>query len=408
MNYNEAMKKLENFGQAHVLQTAEAYGCEHDKELLQQIEETDFSVIEQGINCTNTISRGNITPIEVLSIDEIQKNEDAYRSLGRKTIESGKVAAVLLAGGMGTRLGSDEPKGVYDIGVTKRVYIFERIVCNLKETVNEAGAYIYLFVMTSDKNNDTTVDFFKQHDYFGYPEKYVRFFKQEMAPATDYNGKVLMETPSKMAASPNGNGGWYGSLLRAGLGEIISREGIEWLNVFSVDNVLQRIADPCFVGATIANKCVSASKVIRKVSPDEKVGVLCLEDNHPSIVEYYELTDEMKNELGEKGEPVYNYGVTLNYLFGVKQLDEIVAMNLPPHVVEKKIPCLGKNGETVTPEEPNGYKYETLILDMIKLLPSCLGYEVVREKEFAPVKNRTGVDSVDTARNLLRLNGIEI
>ena len=146
----------------------------------------------------------------------------------------------------------------------------------------------------------------------------------------------------------------------------------------------------------------------RKVNKDEKVGVLCLEDNHPSIIEYYELTDDMKDAVDDKGEPAYNFGVILNYLFSVKELDGIVAKNLPLHVVEKKIPYIDENGIEVSPDEPNGYKYETLILDMIKMLDSCLGYEVVREKEFAPIKNLTGVDSVESARALLKLNGIEL
>lgn len=229
-----------------------------------------------------------------------------------------------------------------------------------------------------------------------------------MAPASDYEGRFLMESKSRIATSPNGNGGWYLSLKKAGYDKIIAGAGIEWLNVFAVDNVLQRIADPCFVGATISNNCVCGSKVIRKVNKDEKVGVLCLEDNHPSIVEYYELTDEMKNAVNEKGEPAYNFGVILNYLFKTEELDRIAAMKLPPHVVEKKIACIDADGNEVNPEEPNGYKYETLILDMIKLLDSCLAYEVVREKEFAPIKNKTGVDSVESARELLRKNGIEL
>ena len=343
-----------------------------------------------------------------MNVDEIASKEQEYREAGTRAIRDGKVGAVLLAGGMGTRLGSDMPKGVYDIGITKVVYIFECLVNNLKAVVDETGAYIHLFVMTSEKNNDITVDFFKEHNYFGYPAEYIHFFMQEMAPATDYDGKVLMEAANRIATSPNGNGGWYSSIISAGLHRLIEKEGIEWLNVFAVDNVLQKIADPCYVGATIMNNCVSASKVIRKVDKEEKVGVLCLEDGHPSIVEYYELTEEMKDAVNEKGELAYNYGVILNYLFKVEELDKIVAMKLPPHVVEKKIPYIDDDGNMINPEEPNGLKYETLILDMIKMLDTCLGYEVVREKEFAPIKNKEGVDSVDSARELLKINGVEI
>ncbi len=408
MDCKEANNKLVKYGQQHVLEIAARLGCADDTELIKQIEQTDFEVIELGKNAAKETERGIITPIEVMSVDEIASKEQEYCEAGTRAIRDGKVGAVLLAGGMGTRLGSDMPKGVYDIGITKVVYIFECLVNNLKAVVDETGAYIHLFVMTSEKNNDITVDFFKEHNYFGYPAEYIHFFMQEMAPSTDYDGKVLMEAANRIATSPNGNGGWYSSIISAGLHRLIEKEGIEWLNVFAVDNVLQKIADPCYVGATIMNNCVSASKVIRKVDKEEKVGVLCLEDGHPSIVEYYELTEEMKDAVNEKGELAYNYGVILNYLFKVEELDKIVAMKLPPHVVEKKIPYIDDDGNMINPEEPNGLKYETLILDMIKMLDTCLGYEVVREKEFAPIKNKEGVDSVDSARELLKINGVEI
>ena len=184
-------------------------------------------------------------------------------------------------------------------------------------------------------------------------------------------------------------------------------QGIEWINVFAVDNVLQRIADPCFVGATIDKKCVVGAKVVRKAAPDEKVGAMCLEDGKPSIVEYYDMTEELMNAKNEKGEPAYNFGVILNYLFYVPDLEKMMA-SLPLHIVEKKIPYLDENGRLVKPESPNGYKYENLVLDMIHQLDSCLPYEVVREREFAPIKNKTGVDSVESARALLEKNGVRL
>lgn len=355
-----------------------------------------------------SVKKGSITPLSVMQLSEIEENKELYFNAGVSAIKSGKVGAVLLAGGMGTRLGSDAPKGMYNIGETRDVYIFERIVRNLMDAVDITGSWIHLFIMTSDKNHESTIGFFKEKNYFGYNKEYITFFKQEMAPAADYNGKIYMESRSRMSTSPNGNGGWFISMDRSGALEKVKNSGIEWLNVFAVDNVLQRIADPVFVGAVIEKGFAAGSKVVKKASPDENVGVMCLEDGKPSIVEYYELTEELMNAKDEKGEPAYNYGVILNYLFNVKELEKIMEASMPLHVVKKKIPYMDENGQLIKPDNPNGYKFETLILDMIHLMKSCLPFEVRREKEFAPIKNKTGIDSVDTARELLKKNGVEL
>ena len=170
--------------------------------------------------------------------------------------------------------------------------------------------------------------------------------------------------------------------------------------------MLQRMMDPCFLGAVLTEGNCSGAKVVRKAEPEEKVGVLCLEDGRPSIVEYYELTHDMAYAQNEKGEYLYNFGVILNYLFRLDKLEETEKQSMPLHIVEKKIPYIDPDGTAHKPETPNGYKFETLILDMVHMMDDCLSYEVVREREFAPVKNRTGVDSVDTARELLKKNGV--
>ena len=262
--------------------------------------------------------------------------------------------------------------------------------------------------MTSDKNNEATVKFLKEHHYFGYEEKFVTFFMQEMAPACDPDGKVYMEEKWKISTSPNGNGGWYTSMHKWGVAQKAMEDGVEWLNVFAVDNVLQRIADPCFVGAVIANNCASGAKVVKKCAPDEKIGVICLEDGRPSIVEYYELTDELMNAKDENGDPAYYFGVILNYLFRISDLEKIRERNLPLHLVEKKISYIDEAGNKVKPEAPNGYKFEQLVLDMIHEMDSCLPFEVERNREFAPIKNKTGIDSVESARKLCKENGITL
>lgn len=404
-----AKNVLKKYGQEHILAYYEELGDKEKAELLSQIELIDFSVLE-NLNEENRHSskRGKFEPLGAVTIEDIDRNSDKYYPAGAEAIKNGKVAAVLLAGGQGTRLGFDKPKGMFDIGVTKELYIFECLINNLLKVVENTGAFVPLYIMTSEKNHDDTVNFFEEKKYFGYDKKYVKFFIQDMAPSVDFNGKIYMESKSDISISPNGNGGWFSSIVRAGLLKDIKRKGIEWINVFAVDNVLQQIADPCFIGAVINSGSQSGSKVVSKASPDERVGVLCTEDGKPAIVEYYEMTQEMRELRAEEGQLAYKYGVILNYLFNVDRLEEIISEKMPVHVVKKKIPYMNENGELITPEEPNGYKFETLVLDMVHMQESCLPYEVERDREFAPVKNADGVDSVDTARELLRKNGIEL
>ena len=374
---------------------------------LAQIEKLDITLLDLLKKESKEVEKGKLEPLGAVTLDEIQKEKDQYRKMGCEAIRAGKVGAVLLAGGQGTRLGLDKPKGMLNVGIHKELYLFEQLIHNIMDVVKETGAWVPLFVMTSEKNNKDTVEFFKEKKFFGYKEEYVFFFVQQMAPSVSYDGKFYMEDKGRISASPNGNGGWFISMVRAGLLDTIKELGVEWLNVFSVDNVLQKIADPVFVGAVLKHGCVCGSKVVAKADPYEKVGVLCLEDGKPSIVEYYEMTEEMIHLRDKQGKLLYNYGVILNYLFSVATLEKIMNENLPTHIVEKKIPYMDAEGNQIKPDKPNGYKFETLVLDMIHMMDNCLSFEVEREKEFAPIKNATGVDSLESARELMKKNGIE-
>ncbi len=408
MTREAAEKKLAEYGQEHVLKYFDELDSEARERLLSQIEETDLSVLKHIGDAEKGLKRGVFSPLKVMQRAEILSREKEFHDEGVRVIREGKTAALLLAGGMGTRLGSDNPKGMYDIGINKPVYIFQRIIENLLDVVHETDTWIRLFIMTSEANHEATVKFLKEKKFFGYKEERVTFFKQSMAPACDFNGKLYMEDKGRLFTSPNGNGGWYSSMVRAGLDKVLANEGIEWIDLFAVDNILQRILDPCFVGATVLGKASVGAKVVKKAAPDEKIGVMCLEDGKPSIVEYYDLSQEMMDEKDENGEPAYNFGVILNYLFHVSELDRVSEDRMPLHVVEKKIKYMAEDGSTVKPEKPNGYKFEQLVLDMIHQLDSCLPYEVIREHEFAPIKNATGVDSVESARELALKDGIEL
>ena len=406
MDFNAALKLLEKYNQTQLLDYYAELDEKKRRELLSAIESIDFATFSK-VDFHTERKVGRLSPADALSLDEVNARRDEFESAGLAAIKSGKVAAVLLAGGQGSRLGHDAPKGTFNIGVTKKLTIFELQMRALINVAIKAGRYPQLFIMTSALNDRETRAFFRENNYFGYDEKMVHFYVQKTAPAFSFDGKILLAEKHKPVLTPNGNGGWYSSLTEAECGKILESEGIEWLNVYGVDNVLQRVCDPVFIGATILSGLACSSKVVKKTGAAEKVGVLCKENGLPSVVEYYEMPDENKTEKDDKGELVYRYGVTLNYIFNVEKLNGVKANGLPYHLAAKRISCL-KDGKLCEPDEPNGYKLETLAVDIVKLMGSCLGVEVERDKEFAPVKNKTGVDSVDTARALLIKNGFEI
>ena len=381
------MKIWEDDNQKYIKAMMEKNTTEQNEKLTKRLEEIDFSVLEHIERKETVNERGVFAPLDAVEVSEIEARGAEFKELGLKAIR---------------------PKGTLNIGVAKELYLFEQLLRNLMDVTDEAGVYVPLYIMTSNINNADTTAFFEEHDYFGYPKDYVKFFVQEMVPACDYEGRIYMESQTEVAMSPNGNGGWFSSMVNAGLLSDIKERGIEWINVFAVDNCLQRIADPMFVGATIAYGCESGAKVVRKAAPDERVGVLCTEDGKPSIAEYYEMTEEMATARKENGDLKYGFGVILNYLFSEKKLEQIADARMPIHVVEKKIPYMDVDGTFVKPEQPNGYKFETLVLDMVHMMDDCIPYEVVREREFAPIKNLHGVDSLDSARELMKGCGIEL
>ncbi|MBR2634269.1 MAG: UDPGP type 1 family protein [Clostridia bacterium] len=403
-------EKLKEYGQEHLLRYFDELSDDEKSSLIAQINEADFTLLdelkEKDKNKVSDNSSGELSPLGALEIEEIAKKREEFEKVGLEAIRAGKVAALLLGGGQGTRLGFNGPKGSYNIGVTRDFYIFQAQINNMLDVCRKADCFFPLVIMTSDKNDAETRSFLKEHGYFGYPEEKIRFFVQDMAPSCDYNGKIYMEGKAQLSLSPNGNGGWFKSLVKAGLDRELKESGVEWINVFSMDNVLQRICDPVFIGATILSGTNCGAKVVSKNAPGEKVGALCLKDGLPTIVEYYEMGDELAAELDENGKLKYRFGVILNYLFSMKRMYEIVDEKMPLHIVEKKIPYMDESGNLVKPEKENGYKFEYLAVDTVRDMLSCLSFEVEREKEFAPIKNKEGIDSVVSARELLAKNGV--
>ena len=406
MDFERTRQYLEKIGQSHLLKYYGELSKKDREALLSDIATCNFNIFKSLETKDETKKLGKISPLAPLTIKDIEARKSAFEQVGLDTLSQGKVAAVLLAGGQGSRLGYDGPKGTYDIGISHELTIFGQQMANIFDVVSRTHRYFAIFIMTSSINRAATEKFFLNHDYFGYPRERIFFYEQDLAPACDFNGKAFLAEKHRLFFAPNGNGGWYSSLINSGLGRVIERESIEWLNVYSVDNVLQRICDPVFIGATILKRCACGAKVVRKTDPDEKVGLLCYENGRPTVIEYYEMPENLRTKK-TKGGLAYSNGITLNYLFNMHELNVTLLGKMPYHIATKKIPHI-EDGKVVTPAEPCGYKFETLTVDMVKMLPSCLAFEVERDREFAPVKNLSGTDSVDTARELLRKNGVEL
>ncbi len=389
--------------QEKLLSYLESLGDVAQQRLCARIESLDFSIFDSLWSLPDTHS--DLSPMPALQCDEIARQKAQFDAIGLQALKDGKVGALLLAGGQGTRLGADGPKGAVNIGINRPYYIFQALFETMCRRADEVGRPFPVYIMTGEQNHRQTVTFLQSHRFFGYPAKHVYFFKQEMTPATDFNGDLLLSAPDELAMSPNGNGGWFTSFVHAGLEKKAVAQGVEWLNVFAVDNVLQQIADPTFIGATLQKGYACGAKVIDKADPLERIGVLCESAGHPYIVEYYEMSEELQHKTDANGNLLFRYGVILNYLFSLDALRALPA-SMPIHRVEKKVPYYDPEKGYVTPTAPNAHKYETLVLDMIAKMPDCLAYEVKRMQEFAPIKNPTGVDSVESARVLLQKNGI--
>ena len=402
MKYDEAnlRERLCAAGQAHLLSDFEKLSEEEKERLACEIAGVDFGIIERAESFERK-SYERLESIPIFSAERAEREKDVLEAEGLRAIAAGQVGAVLLCGGQGTRLGYPHSKGMFNIGVTKEVSIFSLHFRYLSEVAARAGAPFPIYIMTSVYNRCEIEDFLKEKSFFGYDPSLVCFFEQNMAPSTDFDGKLYRSSPSSLVLSPDGNGGWFSSLVSCGCLEGIRKRGVEWLNVVSIDNVLQKTVDPRFVGATLSRSAQCGAKVVKRSNPDERIGLICRNGGHPSVIEYYEL-DRLKKENTVIPKEL-EYGVILNYLFKVTEMEKTLSSPLPVHRARKKIPYY--DGEYRTPETENGFKYETLATDLVERMPDCLAYEILREREFAPVKNRTGVDSVESAREMLVAQG---
>ena len=400
-------KKVKKYSQEHLLNNFENLSEEKQKRLLDQIENIDFDLIKSLYdttqNITTEIQDDQIKPIEFFDKEKLYDDYKKYKEIGEKAIRTKKLAAVTMAGGQGTRLGHDGPKGTYDIGLESHKSLFELLSDGLKEQGKKYGVIIPWFIMTSRENNDATVDFFAKHRYFGYEkDKNIFFFKQGELPMIDTEGKILIGEDGLIKEAANGHGGIYEALVKNGMTKKMRELGVEWVFIGGVDNCLVKMVDPVLMGIAIDKNVTAAGKSVVKANPQEKVGVFCKRNGRPSVVEYTEIPKEMSEATDENGNLIYGESHILCNLFNIDAIERMGSKPLPYHIAFKKATYIDKDGNKVVPDGPNAYKFEAFLFDAFGELDDMAILRVKREEEFAPVKNATGTDSPETARELYR------
>ena len=407
---NEELKKvkekLKKYHQEHLLMKYDEKSEEEKKELLRQIENIDFDLMnelyEQATKPVD-LKKDLIEPIEHVDKSKLTASEkEMYEKKGIEAIKYNKLAVVTMAGGQGTRLGHKGPKGTFDFGLESHKSIFEAICDTFKDAWKKYDTVVPWYIMTSRENNDATVEFFEKNSYFGYPKEAIHFFKQGELPMIGTDGKILLTENGMVKLAANGHGGTLQSMDKCGVIEEMKNNGIEWIFISGVDNVLVKPIDPLLIGMSIHNKVLGSVKSIEKTDPKEKVGVFCRKNKKVGVVEYTEISEEMASLRDDDRSLVYGDANAIFHLYNIKGLEKVCKLKLPYHTAFKKANYLDENGKVVEATKPNAYKFEMFIFDSYEMLDDVVVLRVKREEEFAPIKNAEGADSPETARKLYR------
>ncbi len=404
--YLEAKRTLQEYNQEHLLNFYENLTEEKKEELLREILSIDFKQLEnlyKGINSTKITSGQKIEPIEY--VDEAKLTEEQkqnYVQKGKEVLKSGKYAVITMAGGQGTRLGHNGPKGTFKLGINPDKSLFEILCDKLKKLQIEYNVTTPWYIMTSKENNNDTVKFFEENNYFGYPKEAVKFFKQGEIPMIDKNGKILLTEEGLIKEAADGHGGIFEAMFKNNVVEDLKTKNIEWIFIGPIDNPLVQMTDELMIGYSVSEGVLATGKSIVKANPKEKVGVFCKRDGRPSVVEYTEISEEMAEETDENGELKFGESHINCNLFNIKAIEKIGNDKLPYHTAFKKATYIDTEGNTIKPTEPNCYKFESFIFDAFEKIDRMGILRGSRENEFAPVKNAEGVDSPETARELYK------
>ncbi|XP_040915403.1 UDP-N-acetylhexosamine pyrophosphorylase-like protein 1 [Toxotes jaculatrix] len=423
LSLEQVKRSLEEAGQSHVLHFWPEL-CEEDRDsFLRELSQLDLKGLRdhceeaaKAAASPTDILDQHLEPLPPQSIGSVRKSDQeslaAWEHEGLLQISKDRVGVLLLAGGQGTRLGVQYPKGMYNVGLpsSKTLYQIQaeriRKIQELVDVKHGSKCTVPWYIMTSEFTLAPTEKFFKDNNYFGLEPSNIMMFEQRMIPAVTFDGKVILQGKGKIAMAPDGNGGLYQALVDNMVLEDMKKRGVEYLHVYCVDNILVKMADPVFIGFCVSKGADCGAKVVEKAYPAEPVGVVCRVRGVSQVVEYSEIQPETAELRGPGGELVYSAGNICNHFFTRDFLQDVAQKfksQLKQHVAIKKVPFVDTQGNQVKPTKPNGIKMEKFVFDVFSFSSKFVVFEVVREDEFSPLKNADGAatDSPTTARNSL-------
>lgn len=415
MNMVETKQALiESFaaaGQGQVFQFIDELDADAQARLVAQAQTIDLAEVNSLVaehvkgEHDSSINLDGLEPAPYIALPQDGGDADQWKAAwdaGASAIQAGRVAAFTVAGGQGTRLGYDGPKGTYPVSPVQEKTLFQVFAEKIARSGERFGVTIPWFILTSEINNDATVAAFEANDYFGLSKDSVHFIVQGLVPAVDYEGKILLAEKGKIAMTPDGHGGSLRALVRSGAVDTMKSLGIDIVSYFQVDNPIIQCVDPAFVGFHVLGQSELSSKMVPKAYPLEKVGHFCLQDGNALVVEYSDMPNEMQEELTEDGSIRFNAGSVAIHIFDRGFIERAggsgEGVKLPFHRADKKIPHVTTDGETVKPEAPNGVKFEMFVFDALPLAKNPVIIEAARADDFSPVKNAEGVDSPKTCK----------
>ncbi|MHC4131495.1 MAG: UTP--glucose-1-phosphate uridylyltransferase [Planctomycetota bacterium] len=400
---------LKKYNQSHLLTFLDELSPGQKGKLLLQIKELDFEKVSKWVNTlvknhSTEALPANFKPVNSYPpapVNTQQKKiyENAIQ-IGKKLLSGGKVAAFVVAGGQGTRLGFDSPKGDYPISPLKNKTLFQIFAENITAASIKYGTDLSWYIMTSPLNHGQTENIFKSNDYYGLDQNNVIIFQQGTLPNFDFDGKIFLADKYSLALSPDGHGGSLKALYKSGAIENMKKRGIEFISYFQVDNPLIQIFDPLFIGLHSLDGAEMSSKALIKKTPHDKVGNFCLVDDKVTVIEYSDLPDELAEQRNQDGSLVFNLGSIAIHLINrhyVEHLNkEDFALKL--HRAVKKIQYIDEDGKLVKPSEPNGIKLESFVFDALPLTEKSIILQTIKEQEFAPLKNSSGINGPDDVK----------